>query len=512
VKILGQRNFCSLQGVRKIGKTSVIHEVRRRYEHDPEICVALIDCYDRCDDPDRFFLYYAAQVINEFLRKKGYAEQTGVFPDPKQRPAFDEAFPKVAAQVRSLGLKELNLGVLAMEWLQEPPPSQGDPRRPYGGVTALAEDLAQASGLYFQLIFDEFQETAKLRDHPLVQRTLGDLFKTWRSQWIMQQHRVNYMVTGSRLAQLRYLLFHPREAFFGHFSVRGLQGLPCPEAQKMVETLLAEAGYRFADVELLKRLIDLTRGQPFALRETLDAMCDWAGPRRVLGEEALQRGVTLAFFGEYSKLNMHYQEVWRDFMDTCPAGRDVLIALSEGLRTAPEIAASLHLPEPDVRERLEQLEMFYFIRNVNVNRYIASDPVFEFWVCGAKSRYQNVAGPYLVGRETERQLALYLREHGLDLVYQSFASRGAFDLLMGYNYIFHGIQVKKVREFRCFFPEAEYRAMVDFVERYHLKRGLIALYDGTAFRLYDLSDLHATPTGHSINRQTPYATNPLELL
>jgi Holliday junction resolvase len=280
----------------------------------------------------------------------------------------------------------------------------------------------------------------------------------------------------------------------------------------MVETLLAEAGYRFADAELLKRLIDLTRGQPFALRETLDAICNWAGHRQVLGEEDLRRGVTLAFFGEYSKLNLHYQEVWRDFLETYPAGRDVLIALSENLRTAPEIAASLHLPEPDVRERLEQLEMFYFIRNVNLNRYIASDPVFEFWVCGAKSRYKNVAGPYLVGREAERQLALYLREHGLDLIYQSFASRGAFDLLMGFNYLFQGIQVKKVREFRCFFPEAEYRAMVDFVERYHLQRGLIALYDGTAFRLYDLSDLHTTPTGHSINRQTPYTTNPLELL
>jgi Holliday junction resolvase len=189
-----------------------------------------------------------------------------------------------------------------------------------------------------------------------------------------------------------------------------------------------------------------------------------------------------------------------------------LISISQKNRTAEEIAEDLRIPISEINHHLERLERFYIIRNVNINRYIYADKVLEFWVCGAKSRYKRVAGPYLVGTEVERQLALFLLEHGIDLIYQSFQSRGAFDLLMEFDHTSIAIQVKKVNRFYYHFSRASYNRMVDYVERFGRRWGVVCLYNGEEFRFYKLQVLNQTKQGYSITKKTSYTKNPLALL
>ncbi|HIE25698.1 TPA: hypothetical protein EYP66_00245 [Candidatus Poribacteria bacterium] len=509
VKTPQKRCFYTLQGVRKIGKTSIIHEVKRRYAAHPDICVVIIDCYDRCDDADLFHIYWATSVMNEFLTKKGYAKQTGTFSDPKKEPKFSETFPEIAGKIRSLGIEALESGLLAVEWLLQLPEGK---RRPYGGVTGLAEDLADEGDVYFQMIFDEFQETALLREQEKVRNAIGDIFRFWRSQWVNIHRRVNYIVTGSRLAQLRYILENPRQAFFGHFSLIGIVGLVRPEAKRMIETLLSEEGYILQSKELLDQLLDLTDGQPYCIREVLDAACRRAGRRRVVKPEDIKWGIQDSFFGEHGRLRIHFEEYFQDCVETYPPGREVLISISQKNRTAEEIAEDLRIPISGINHHLERLERFYIIRNVNINRYIYADKVLEFWVCGAKSPCKRVAGPYLVGTEVERQLASFLLEHGIDLVYQSFQSRGAFDLLMEFDHTSIAIQVKKVKRFYYHFKRASYNRMVDYVEKFGRRWGVVCLYNDEEFRFYKLQNLNQTKHGYSITKKTPYTKNPLALL
>jgi Holliday junction resolvase len=276
--------------------------------------------------------------------------------------------------------------------------------------------------------------------------------------------------------------------------------------------LLQEASYKLQSEQLMNYILDLTEGQPYCIRELLDATTRYTAKNTVMTHEDIKHGIQDSFFGEFGRLRMHFEEYFQDCVDTYKEGRDVMISLASGNRTAQEIADDLQIPINEVNHHLERLERFYFIKNVNIDKYKYYDKVFEFWVCGAKSRYKSIAGPYLVGAEAERKLALFLLEHGIDLIYQSYASRGAFDLLMEFSQSSIAVQVKKVERFYYFFDKSIYNRMVNYVEKYGRRLGVICLYNGEEFRFFKLSDLNQTRRGYSITQKTPYATNPLALI
>jgi AAA+ ATPase superfamily predicted ATPase len=520
VRTPGERCFFALIGLRKVGKSTIIHELKRHYEAVPDLYVVILDCYDRGYHAERFFAYYIVQVVNEFLRRQGYAEEVGTFPDPHD-PEYLRVRPLLTEKLRALRSPALETAAWALDLLEQAHPSPPERAAAYFTPLFLPQRLAEEAHIYFQLIFDEFQELAKLNRLPQVQETVGNLFGKFRAHWILDRipHRVNYMITGSRLGQLRFLIASPREPLFGHFHSYGIGNLNRPDARQMIQTLLKEAGYVLDPPELLKELLDLSDGHPYYIREILQAVCSRAvdaqaagsGPR-VVTEGDFRQGVQDVFFGETGSLNLYFQQYFRDYLEDYAPGREVLISLAAGNTTAEEVAADLRQAVPTVKKHLEELEYWNAIKGRNRDQYYVANPVFNFWLRGAMTRYRRVAGPFLVGSEVERQLALFLLEHGIDLVYQSYMSRGPFDLLMEHGGVSIAVQVRKVERFAAFLSRAAYARMQWYIEEYGKRDGVLCLYGDGTFRFYRLADLNPTKRGYSVTQKTPYTENPITLL
>jgi len=253
VRKQGQRCFIALLGIRKVGKSSIIHEVKRRYDEVPDIYATIINCYEWRDNSDSFFKYYAIQVMNEFIKRRGYLDGVKLIPKPDTWD-YEKHFDKIMQSIHSLGSEALNHGVGALEFLQQAEVTNRERAAAYRTIIYLPQYLAEETSIYFQIIFDEFQEIANLNKLPEVQDTLGNIFRHFRSIWILErlEHRVNYMITGSRLGQLRIIISSPREALFGHFHNYGIKSLVRPDAKGMINTLMSQEGVSFQESEMIK--------------------------------------------------------------------------------------------------------------------------------------------------------------------------------------------------------------------------------------------------------------------
>ena len=167
VRKRGQRCFIALIGIRKVGKSSIIHEVKRRYDEVSDIYVTVINCYEWRDNSNNFFKYYAIQVMNEFMKRRGYLDGVKLLPEPITSD-YVEHFDEMIQSIRSLSSEALNRGALALEVLQRPEITTEQRAAAYRTIIYLPQYLAEEAEIYFQIIFDEFQEIANLNKLPEV--------------------------------------------------------------------------------------------------------------------------------------------------------------------------------------------------------------------------------------------------------------------------------------------------------------------------------------------------------
>lgn len=118
----------------------------------------------------------------------------------------------------------------------------------------------------------------------------------------------------------------------------------------------------------------------------------------------------------------------------------VLDALSDAPLRMTDIASRIHATTADTSRYLERVGDA--IRKREDGRYELDDPVLGLWL-----RWRRPGGTVVpmtvIGDAAERDVATLLAHMGFDLVYQSRASRGAFDLLATRGASQLGIQVKR---------------------------------------------------------------------
>ena len=397
VRKRGQRCFIALIGIRKVGKSSIIHEVKRRYDEVPDIYATIINCYEWRDNSNNFFKYYAIQVMNEFMKRRGYLDGVKLLPEPITSD-YVEHFDEMIQSIRSLSSEALNRGALALEVLQRPEITTEQRAAAYRTIIYLPQYLAEEAEIYFQIIFDEFQEIANLNKLPEVRETLENIFRHFRSIWILKplEHRVNYMITGSRLGQLRIIISSPREPLFGHFHNYGIKSLARPDAKEMIETLMSQEGFSFENPEMAKELLDLSDCNPYYIREILQAVATRASEDKIITEDDFRHGLQDTFFSESGTLNGYFAQYFRDYLEDYPEGRDVMISLAEGNTTIEEVAQDLKMPVSTVKKHLQELEYWNAVKNRNIDKYYINNPVFNFWLRGSLTRYKNEVLPFIL--------------------------------------------------------------------------------------------------------------------
>jgi AAA+ ATPase superfamily predicted ATPase len=409
--------WLAIVGPRKVGKTSLLLEWERRLA-DPRLACVIVDVMEVAPPSRELFRIYALRVVDRVLGDEAGAGLLDLASQPssyravlQQSPRFGRLPPNLRAEI-----------------LELPERSLDGP-----GITScleLPERVAKALDLRLVIAIDEFQELAALE----AARPRLDPFAMMRSIW--QRHRhVAYVISGSARTMLTELVTSEHSPFFQHFSLMELA--PFRRADAIAMLVDAAPPDRAIDRDLASRVVDVIGGHPFYLQlvgETLTAL------RPPIDDNAFKEALGQLLFVRTGRLALYFENEYRRAIGRSVLHAALLTAVAAVPRKLGELAAVLKVATGAVTSYLDRLGDVV-IRGED-DRWQVADPVFGLWL-----RWRSPGGAAVpmtvIGDEAERAAAEALARLGFDLVYQSRASRGAFDLLATRGARQLGVQVKR---------------------------------------------------------------------
>lgn len=495
--------YYALLGMRKVGKTSLLMEFARRLADDPAVVVVHVDCFESAIDPLIFFQDYAVAVLDSFLDRLGHTLQVGTLRGAR----LDEVeFLAALGRVQTLGFPSMARGVRALLALR----TGGDLREAFHAIAELPEAVAVEAGLHAVVILDEFQAVRRLNLFKDVKNTVADVCQLLRSKW-QRQRRVMYIVSGSEISLLEQIIHREQAPFFQHFTPMRLHEFSPREAQEMMAALLAQAGHA-VEQALIEEMVSRFNAHPFYLQVLGQELCRAAGDETDEGiTPALYKAVAQeVLFGQGGRLYLYFQGMYERLVGSATSLAQVLIAVAHGCHTVSQVARELRRGSNVVSSWLRRLvEADVLVKEGN--QYHFADPVFALWVQGTHPPYEAISGPYFIGDETERRVAYALGREGFRLVFQSRASREAFDLLARLNTTQVGIQVKGTTAWPLYLPVSEVERMRDWANRLSWVPVLCVVRDDE-IRFYRLDDLTRTDGSYRVDDATPAFETLLRLL
>lgn len=408
--------WVAIIGRRKVGKTSLLLEAARRASE--QVDVVVLDVLELVPLTVDVFRTLALRAVDAL-----FAEEAGA---SFERAARNRAeYQRLIDATPSLSALPAELRSEVRE-LVEAPATPEDVR----GLLQLPEELAAAAGRRLVLAIDEVQELVSLDTG----RRPFDPFPVMRAVWQRHQH-VSYAISGSALSMLEQLVTSRRSPFFQHFRILRLNPFDRDDA---VDLLVNQSPVdRRISRGLAERCVDVLGGNPFYLQLAGEALVAAAPP---YDESALKQALQGLVFSRTGRLGLYFENEYQRLVGASTTLAAALDALADGPRKLTEIARTIRASAPSTARYLERLGDAVARRDDG--SYVLADHVFADWL-----RWRSPGGTVvpmtLLGDEAERAVAEYLAGLGFDLVYQSRASRGAFDLLALRGAAQLGIQVTR---------------------------------------------------------------------
>jgi AAA+ ATPase superfamily predicted ATPase/Holliday junction resolvase len=415
----GAPSWVAIIGRRKVGKTSLLLELTRRFAA-LDLVFVVLDSFEVPVPSMDLIRRLALRVVTQV-----FAEEVGASPEALAvRPAeYREAL------LRSPRLLRLPAELRALVLELPQCPLDADHLRL---CLDLPERLAVSLGLRVLVAWDEFQVLAELRG----KQHAPDLLPLMRSVW--QRHtRVGYIISGSERTMLTQLVTSRRSPFFQHFALMELSGLPKEDA---VALLLAGApAERPIPKAIAARAVALLGGNPFYLQLFGEELVRLDPPYE---EADLKQALQNLLFSRTGRLSLFFEGEYRALVGDSTTLAGTLQALAGGRRRLSEISREIGAKSGGTVRYLERLGDM--VHKDDEGHYALGDEVFGLWL-----RWRAPGGTTVpmtvLGDEAERQVAEALARLGFDLVYQSRASRGAFDLLGTRGAQQLGVQVKRAK-------------------------------------------------------------------
>jgi Holliday junction resolvase/AAA+ ATPase superfamily predicted ATPase len=475
-----------------VGKTSLLRHFVAHID-TPEVILFEVDCWENRPTPKTFFQDYLVQTIDAFLRRHCADRFSGSVRASLSR---EPRLLTTLADLRGLGLTALNE---ATEWLLELR-QNGASDALFASVIDLPETLAQETQTYFVAILDEFQELQDLNHFKAIRENLGDIFAFFRARWQHHQ-RVNYVVSGSRITLLKELLTQGRRPFFQHFKLLEIGPFQETDAQGLLRDLSQRAG-RPIPPPLIGRLIDLVGTNPFYLQILGSELC----AQEILDEDAFKVVLQEALFNETGKLSLYFQDLAGRAVGRSASLEQTLIALAREPGRLTEVARRLGIGAGTLKSWIDRVADFI---TVEQGIYRIADPALRLWL-SRKSDLGPVLPPLVLGDEAEKAVAQRLAALGFELVYQSRASRGAFDLLAILQAREVGVQVKKA-SLPFYLDREELQRMRHWAKQLEWIP-LLALVVDDAVYFYDARQLRVRGESVRIDERTRRVENVLALV
>jgi Holliday junction resolvase len=274
---------------------------------------------------------------------------------------------------------------------------------------------------------------------------------------------VDYIISGSRVSILKQTISRQESPFFEHFKPMIVEGLPAEEAYEMLRQLYRRSGYE-VDEKLLARIVSAVGEQPFYLQLIGEEICRRT-ETKVVDEASFKEAFQETVMTEGGRLNSYFDGIFQSFSESTLLERTA-IAIAEGKTQITEIGKAIGLTGGAAYTAIRRLQELNIITKKNAE-YDYVDPLLKRWVIGTKTPLKAVITPYLLGDETERNVAQALGKEGFRLVYQSRASRGAFDLLAIIDSLQVGLQVKRTTRQTTQISQPDLERMIYEAERLH---------------------------------------------
>lgn len=410
----GAPQWIALVGSRKVGKTSLLLEAARRAPRT--VSVAVVDVLERAPLDLDVFRLFAARCVDALL-----AEQMGgSLSRHLHAPAELRALLHRAPSLRKLDARlRTDLDRLAEA------EATGDTVRRW---LELPEELCTALDRRLVLAIDEVQELLALARY-------FEPFALMRSVWQRHQ-RVSYVISGSAPSMLRELVTSRHSPFFQHFHLLELGPFSHADAvQLLVESSPQE---RRISGELAARIVDIVGSHPFYVQMVGEAVVAEPPP---YDESTLKPVLQSLLFSRTGRLSLYFHNDYSRLVGHAATLAATLQAIAEqGPVRVTDVARTIGASTASTARYIERLGDA--LQRDDDGRYRVTDALFGTWV-----RWRAPGGTVvpmsIVGDEAEQRVAQQLAELGFDLVYQSRASRGSFDLLALRGPDQLGLQVKR---------------------------------------------------------------------
>lgn len=378
------------------------------------MCV-MVDCWRSRTGAAEFLASLGTAVLDRYLSLSGAAPAIPL-------PGGAHAAEDLAEIVGAARDRVPPVIVAGLEALRDLARGAGGPGL-WDGVVDLPQRVSELLRAPVVIALDEFQELARLPRPRKGGLSGQDVYAVLRSRW--QGHEgVMYLVAGSRVTALRELLFDEHAPFFQHFTPLGVGPFDEPDARALLESHFAASGIAVPD-PVIDRLLEDVGTLPFYLQVVGATLVDYLGEGTAdLG--AWRRSLDRCLFQPDGVLNLFFRNQFDRVVGRSGMLARVLVALREPLALgdlAERIGTSSGAAGTYVR-RLAQDDAV----TKEDGRYVVPDPCFRLWL-QSQEDLGGLAPPSIIGDISERRVTEALAALGLRVIYQSRASRGAFDLL-----------------------------------------------------------------------------------
>ena len=222
--------------------------------------------------------------------------------------------------------------------------------------------------------------------------------------------------------------------FFQHFRLMELNPFAPGDAAALLVANAPEA--HPIPPAIAEAAVSAIGGHPFYLQLLGEALVQLRrSPDRADFKAALQN----LLFSRTGRLALYFENEFNRLVGRSTFLAATLLALAKGSRSATEVAGEIRAASGATANYLERLGDA--VRKDEAGRYRLADGTFGLWLQWRRPG-GSVVPMTVVGDEGERIVAGALAAMGFDLVYQSRASRGAFDLLGTRGSCQLGIQAK----------------------------------------------------------------------
>lgn len=343
----------ALYGKRRIGKTSIFMEIRRRLKKEKDVVCVYFSFWDLMSDR-------LSDFVKEFSVEILDAYQPHLSLPHKARSLLKAPFSIIKDSIRGL-----NLSIRLMEDIElllTFDESREDYDKLIEDVFNLPEKLANETDTKCVLLLDEFPSIMGLKNNgrkgEYIVRKIRTLHET--------QRRVTLCISGSIRSTMRIVALAPTSAFYRQFIIKEVKPLEVDYVKELVlKNLKKEVGE-----DIIEGIYEFSGGIPFYVQfigrilERRDKVTKDAVKEAI--DEFLEQEGNVLFKEEFSTLS--------------PKERLILLAIAKENHSPSNIAKFTNDKISNVGRFLNYLDEKGYVSRRGKGYYILDDPVFEKWL------------------------------------------------------------------------------------------------------------------------------------